>query len=416
MVASTRAYSMSGSSETASNNRCQTPAFTQSRKRVKMLFQWPNAGGRSRQGLPVRTTHKTASTNRRLFLPLRPGSPGLPRQRGCIFAHWASVKMKRSIRSLNHSQAWMKIPESQQALADDPTFGPVVAFGSGGTAVEVINDKALALPPLDLQLASDLMARTRVSRILKAYRDVPAADERAVALVLVKIAQLAADVPEVRELDLNPLLADTEGVIAVDARVAGAPLPAEIRTGAGHPRFAVRPYPKEWERELTLRNGQPVFVRPIRPEDQTLYRAFLARVSKKDLRLRFFSSMRVFTDAFVARLTQIDYARAVAFVALDRQTGELMGEARLHADANHESGEYGILIRSDLKGQGLGWELMRLLIDWARTEGLRVIEGQVLCENEIMLAMCRELGFTVSPDPTDPDISVVTYALSAAVA
>src|SRR4051794_24324549 len=117
MVASTRAYSMSGSSETASNNRCQTPAFTQSRKRVKMLFQWPNAGGRSRQGLPVRTTHKTASTNRRLFLPLRPGSPGLPRQRGCIFAHWASVKMKRSIRSLNHSQAWMEIPESQQALA-----------------------------------------------------------------------------------------------------------------------------------------------------------------------------------------------------------------------------------------------------------------------------------------------------------
>src|SRR3954463_5515074 len=116
MVASTRAYSMSGSSETASNNRCQTPAFTQSRKRVKMLFQWPNEGGRSRHGLPVRTTHKTASTNRRLFLPLRPGSPGLPRQRGCIFAHWASVKMKRSIRSLNHSQAWMKIPESQQAL------------------------------------------------------------------------------------------------------------------------------------------------------------------------------------------------------------------------------------------------------------------------------------------------------------
>src|SRR4051794_19802454 len=117
MVASTRAYSMSGSSETASNNRCQTPAFTQSRKRVKTLFQWPNDGGRSRQGLPVRTTHKTASTNRRLFLPLRPGSPRLPRQRGSIFAHGASVKRNLSIQSLNHSQAWMGIPESQQALA-----------------------------------------------------------------------------------------------------------------------------------------------------------------------------------------------------------------------------------------------------------------------------------------------------------
>ena len=177
----------------------------------------------------------------------------------------------------------------------------------------------------------------------------------------------------------------------------------------------MRPYPKEWERELTLRNGQPVFVRPIRPEDQTLYRAFLARVSEQDLRLRFFSSMRVFTDAFVARLTQIDYARAIAFVALDRQPGELMGEARLHADANHERGEYGILIRSDLKGQGLGWELMRLLIEWARTEGLHVIEGQVLCENETMLAMCRELGFTVRPDPTDAEVAVVTYHLPAAV-
>src|SRR4051794_38305083 len=137
MVASTRAYSMSGSSETASNNRCQTPAFTQSRKRVKMLFQWPNEGGRSRHGLPVRTTHKTASTNRRLFLPPRPGSPGLPRQRGCIFAHWASVKMKRSIRSLNHSQAWMKIPESQQALARSLHENQRLAVRARGTAQDL---------------------------------------------------------------------------------------------------------------------------------------------------------------------------------------------------------------------------------------------------------------------------------------
>ena len=130
-------------------------------------------------------------------------------------------------------------------LADDPSFGPVVLFGRGGTAVEVINDKALALPPLDLKLADDLIARTRVSRRLKAYRDVPAADEGAIALTLVKLAQLAADLPEIRELDINPLLADHTGVIAVDARVAVAP---ETRKGSGHPRFAVRPYPKEWER------------------------------------------------------------------------------------------------------------------------------------------------------------------------
>src|SRR3712207_328257 len=117
MVASTRAYSRSGSFVTASNNRRQTSALTRSRKRVNTLFQCPNKGGRSRQGLPVRTTHKTASANRRLSLPLRPGSPGLPRQHGSIFAHWASVSTKRSIRGVNHSPARMRIPESQQAVA-----------------------------------------------------------------------------------------------------------------------------------------------------------------------------------------------------------------------------------------------------------------------------------------------------------
>src|SRR3954464_2035049 len=142
MVASTRAYSRSGSSETASNSRCQTPAFTQSRKRVKTLFQWPNDGGRSRQGLPVRAIHSTASTNRRLFLPLRPGSPGLPRQRGSIFAHWASVKRNLSIQSLNHSQAWMGIPESQQALRDGQVRGPgAVRQGRGAPVRAAANER-----------------------------------------------------------------------------------------------------------------------------------------------------------------------------------------------------------------------------------------------------------------------------------
>jgi len=161
-------------------------------------------------------------------------------------------------------------------LADDPSFGPVVLFGRGGTAVEVINDKALALPPLDLKLAHDLISRTRVSRILKGYRDVPAADERAIALVLVKIAQLSADLPDIREIDINPLLADQDGVIAVDARIAVA---AETRKARGHPRFAVRPYPKEWERVVALRNGREAFVRPVRPEDEEEFRRFFEQVT-----------------------------------------------------------------------------------------------------------------------------------------
>src|SRR5262245_33855424 len=150
-----------------------------------------------------------------------------------------------------------KARELIAGIADDPTFGPVIVFGRGGTAVEVIGDKALALPPLDLKLARDLIARTRVSRVLAAYRNVPAVDADSVALLLVKLAQLAADLPEVRELDLNPVLADEHGLIIVDARVAVARNQAR-RGPAGHPRFAIRPYPTEWERRTALRDGTQI--------------------------------------------------------------------------------------------------------------------------------------------------------------
>jgi acetyltransferase len=297
-------------------------------------------------------------------------------------------------------------------IADDPTFGPVIVFGRGGTAVEIIDDKALALPPLDLRLAHDLVARTRVSRILKAYRNVPAADAAAVALVLVKLAQLAADIPQVRELDLNPLLADQDGVLAVDARVAIGPVEAVRRGPAGHPRFAIRPYPKEWERRITLRDGAVVLVRPIRPEDEGLYGPFFAKVSEYDLRLRFFASVKDFSHAFVARFTQLDYARAMAFIAIEEQSGEMLGVARLHANADYDTAEYAILVRSDLKGRGLGWLLMRTIIDYARAEGLKVVEGQVLRENAAMLDMCRELGFEISPDPKDGDLCIARLSLT----
>ncbi|MGO4704819.1 bifunctional acetate--CoA ligase family protein/GNAT family N-acetyltransferase [Microvirga sp. 2MCAF38] len=302
-----------------------------------------------------------------------------------------------------------KARELIAGLADDPAFGSVIVFGRGGTAAEVINDKALALPPLDLKLAYDLIARTRVSRILKAYRDVPAADEAAVALVLVKLAQLAADIPEIRELDINPLLADEKGVIAIDAHAVVAPLGKNERKG--HPRFAVRPYPKEWERRFTLRDGRHIFVRPVRPEDEGEFLRFFQQITPEDLRLRFFAPVRDFSHAFLARLTQIDYARAIAFVAFDA-TGDMMGAVRLLADANLETGEYAILLRSDLKGIGLGWELMRLMIEWAKTEGLHEVEGQVLRENTAMLEMCRKLGFTLRNDRDDPDLLVVTLPIA----
>jgi acetyltransferase len=305
-----------------------------------------------------------------------------------------------------------KARELIAGIADDPTFGPVIVFGRGGTAVEVIGDKALALPPLDLELARELIGRTRVSRVLKAYRDVPAADVDAIALLLVKLAQLAADLPELRELDLNPVLADQNGLIAVDARIAVASVEAARRGPSGHPRFAIRPYPKEWERRTELRDGTKILVRPVRPEDEPLYGPFFAAVTQEDLRLRFFAPVKEFGHTFIARFTQIDYARAMAFIALEQSSGKMLGVVRLHADANYERGEYAILVRSDLKGRGLGYMLMQMIIEYARAEDLKAIEGQVLAENTAMLAMCRELGFNIAADPADPDACMVKLAIS----
>jgi len=297
-------------------------------------------------------------------------------------------------------------------VADDPTFGPVVVFGQGGTAVEAIDDKALGLPPLDLALAQGLIARTRVSRILKAYRNVPAADEAAIALLLVKLSQLAADFPEIREIDLNPVLADETGVIAVDARISVAALDAR-RPGplSGNPRFAIRPYPKNWERHMALPNGTKIFVRPIRPEDEALYPPFLTAVTQEDLRLRFFAPVKEVSHNFIARFTQIDYARAMAFIAIEEATGQMLGVVRIHADSEYRSGEYAILVRSDLKGHGLGWLLMELMIEYARAEGLESVHGQVLQENMTMLQMCRQLGFQIRSDLEDSSTVVVTLPL-----
>ncbi len=310
-------------------------------------------------------------------------------------------------------QAMVVRPKARElilGLADDPTFGTVIVFGRGGTAVEVINDKALALPPLDLPLARDLIERTRVSRLLRAYRDVPAAKPDAVALVLVKLAQMAADIPEIRELDINPLLADESGVLAVDARISVGRVEQKFN-GTGPANFAVRPYPSQWQRHIEVKDGWRIFVRPIRPEDEPLIHELLLHVTSQDLRLRFFAPMKEFTHEFIARLTQLDYARAMAFVAFDEATNELVGVVRIHSDSIYETGEYAILLRSDLKGRGLGWALMQLIIDYSRSEGLKTISGDVLKENTVMLDMCRHLGFEVKADPHERDLCDVRLKL-----
>ncbi|MCW2274172.1 GNAT family N-acetyltransferase [Rhodoblastus acidophilus] len=301
--------------------------------------------------------------------------------------------------------------ELVMGVTDDPTFGPVIVFGRGGKAVEVINDKALALPPLDLSLARALIEQTQVVRALRDYRDVPAADIDAVALLLVKISQLSADVPEIRELELNPVLADANGVVVVDARVAVAPFTGRA-SAISNPRFAVAPYPKALERHTTLKNGTPVQLRPVRPEDEEMYKVFFTHVSSEDIRLRFFGPVKEFSHAFIARLIQIDYARSFVIVAVEEATGLMLGVVRLMLDADHEKGEYAILLRSDMKGQGLGWKLMKYMIEFARADGIQEIEGQVLSENGPMLSMNQALGFKIMDDPNEHGVKKVVLDLT----
>jgi acetyltransferase len=295
-------------------------------------------------------------------------------------------------------------------IALDPTFGPVIAFGQGGVAVEVINDKALALPPLDLRLADDLIGRTRIAALLAAYRNVPAARRDEIALVLVRLSQLAADFAEIRELDINPLLADQHGVLALDARIAIGPAPAKRIARASH--LAIRPYPKEWIRTIHLRDGMRIAVRPVRPEDEPLFVAFFPKVTQGDLRMRFFAPIKDFSHAFMARLTQIDYGRAMALLALDETSGEMLGVVRMLADPDYRFGEYAILLRSDMKGRGLGWALMETIIDYARKDGLQRLQGQVLRENTTMLKMCHDLGFAITDDPEDDGLKTVILDLA----
>lgn len=295
-------------------------------------------------------------------------------------------------------------------LADDPTFGPIVLFGQGGKAVEVYRDRAIGLPPLNMALAHDMINRTRVSRLLDAYRDSPAADREAVARVLVKLSELSADIPQIRSLDLNPLVADESGVVSLDARVEIAPAQPMSRYGA-NPRFAIAPYPKAQERRVTLRKGDKVFIRPIRPEDERLYPTLFAKIKADDLRLRFFAPVKEFSHQFIARLTQVDYARAYVCAAIDEVSGEIVGVVRLMHDPDDIRAEYAILVRSDWKGRGLGWLLMHLLIDYALETGLKIIEAQVLPENKPMLDMCAGLGFVISNDPEDPSLRYVKLDL-----
>jgi acetyltransferase len=293
-------------------------------------------------------------------------------------------------------------------LSDDAVFGPVVVFGQGGTAVEIVNDSAVALPPLNALLVRSQMERTRVWLLLQAYRGKPAVAIDAIADVLIRVGQMAADHPEIKELDINPLLADCDGVVAVDARIRIA-----AAGSLDSARLAIAPYPQHLESTDAARDGTSITLRPVRPEDEPLLQDLFAHMSREDVRLRFFAPIRELSHRFAARLSQIDYDREMALIAM--RQGITLGIARYFADPDRLRAEYAIAVRSDWKGRGVGYLLMTRLIEVARQFGIGELIGEVLHENEPMLDMCRALGFAVTANPDDVALMTARKQLAPAI-
>jgi acetyltransferase len=285
-------------------------------------------------------------------------------------------------------------------IVQDAAFGPVILFGQGGVAAEVLADRTLGLPPLNDVLAKDMIGRTRVARLLAGYRDRPAANLTAITQVLVALSALAADLPEVAELDINPLLADASGVVALDARMAVR------RPDAGTPRMAILPYPETLSRQVVTTAGEPLTLRPVRPQDAPKLIALVRRCARQDVRLRFNGAMRQLSPDLAALLSQIDYDRQMAFVAEDA-SGDILGVARLVSDPQGQSGEYALLVRSDRQQHGLGTQLLEAILDYAGNRGLQEVWGDVARNNNRMLELAKELGFERQGAPDLARVRVV---------
>ena len=285
-------------------------------------------------------------------------------------------------------------PGAQELLvgvSTDRVFGPVILFGQGGKAAETIGDRAIALPPLNPVLARELISRTRISRLLEGFRDQPPADLDALQLTLIQISQLIIDLPEITELDINPLLADDKGVVVLDARIA-----IEPTSRSGTARLAIRPYPQELEESLTLPSGRQLLIRPIRPEDEPAHYELFKHFTPEDIRFRFFRMVKQFPHSEMARFTQIDYEREMAFIATDnkeKRHPETFGVVRAVAAPNNQSAEFAIIVRSDWKRQGLGRALLEKIIRYCQEKGLQELVGEVLTQNTAMLNLVQSFGF-----------------------
>lgn len=292
----------------------------------------------------------------------------------------------------------------------DPVFGPTIVFGAGGTMVEVLRDSAVALPPLTSVLAHRLIDQTRVSHLLDAFRNRPAVDRDAIVEVLLRISDMVTELPHVVELDINPLFASPDGVIAIDARIGIARPPVGLGT---YDHLAIAPYPRQLVEDGYLPDGTPITIRPIRPEDAEREQAFVRGLSPQAKHYRFMQAIKELTPKMLVQFTQIDYNREMALVAIMHDKGRdvQLGVARYVINPDGKSCEFAVVVSDEKQKQGIGSRLMNALLRAARGHGLKVMEGLVLADNLPMLQLMRDLSFTERPYPQDADLVLVERRL-----
>lgn len=296
-------------------------------------------------------------------------------------------------------------------VTNDPVFGPVITFGAGGTSVEVLGDRSVALPPLNSFLVKDLIQSTRTARLLEAFRHMPAIDMEALESTLLRVSEMVCELPMLMEMDINPLVADEHGVIAADARVViGIRTPSADR----YAHMAIYPYPSHLVSQWQLSDGTNITIRPIRPEDAGLEQDFVRELSEETRYFRFMNSVQELTQTMIVRFTQIDYSREIALIAVTEMHDHQhplkeveLGVARFATNPDGESCEFAIVIADRMHGKGLGSKLMTALMDAARERGLKVIQGEVLSQNAHMLKLMKNLNFTITNSREDDSIKIV---------
>ncbi len=293
--------------------------------------------------------------------------------------------------------------ELRVVVEQDPVFGPLIMLGEGGIEWRPDQQAVVALPPLNMNLARYLVIQAIKSGKIRGRSALRPLDIPGISQLLVQVSNLIVDCPEIHRLDIHPLLASGDEFTLLDVTLQLAPF-----TGDPDTRLAVRPYPHQLEEQVTLKNGESCLFRPILPEDEPQLQAFIAKVTKEDLYYRYFSEINEFTHEDLANMTQIDYDREMAFVAV-RQRGdcdEIIGVTRAISDPDNIDAEFAVLVRSDLKGLGLGRRLLEKLIGYTCEHGLQRLNGITMPNNQGMVALARKLGFKVDIQLEDGIVSL----------